>query len=243
MTTVLLVRHGRTNANASGLLAGWSADIRLDEQGQSQVTALAGRLMGLPMTAVVSSPLERCMQTAAALMVGREGTPLHTDEQVGEVHYGEWTGLPLKQLAKQPLWKSVQLHPSGVVFPGETGEAMAGMQARAVAAVRHWSSVLGQDAVYTVVSHGDVIKAILADALGQHLDQFQRIVVDPASLSVIRYEATRAFVERINDTGGQVDGLRPAKRRRASSRSSDAEIGGGAGAAPKATKKRRKTGT
>lgn len=229
MTTVLLVRHGRTAANTEGTLAGWTAGVGLDERGAQQAAALAERLSVLSLAAVVTSPLQRCVETAQAILRSRDGTPCHTDERVGEVRYGDWTGQPLKQLAKQPLWKAVQAHPSSVVFPGSDGEAMAAMQSRAVAAVRGWNRELGDDAVYAVVSHGDVIKSILADALGQHLDQFQRLVVDPGSVSVVRYEPTRPFVERMNDTGSAVEGLRPPKRRRSRKRSGDAVVGGGAG--------------
>lgn len=230
MTTVLLIRHGRTAANASGVLAGWSDGVDLDDHGRDQVEALARRLAPVAVGAIVTSPLDRCQQTATLIADGRNGTPLHVDERIGEVHYGDWTGQPLKSLAKQPLWKTVQAHPSAAVFPGETGESLAAMQARAVGSIRAWNRELGDDAVYLAVSHADVIKAILADALGQHLDQFQRIVVDPASLSVVQYGTTRAFVERINDTGGQVTGLQPPKRRRRSKKSSDdAVVGGGAG--------------
>ncbi len=230
MTVVLLIRHGRTAANVSGVLAGWSPGVDLDDQGREQVLALAQRLASLPIAAVISSPLDRCRQTAEALLVDREAVPLHNDDRLGEVRYGDWTGQPLKQLAKLPLWKTVQSHPSGVVFPGDGGESMAAMQSRAVSAVRDWNTQLGSDAVYAVVSHADVIKGILADALGQHLDQFQRIVVDPASLSVVRYGDNRPFVERINDTGGSVAGLKPPKRRRSRKKSDDAIVGGGAGA-------------
>lgn len=229
MTTLLLVRHGRTTANASGILAGWASGVGLDEAGAEQARSLGARLATVPVAAVVASPLQRCQETAAALVAERSATPVESDERFGEVRYGDWTGLELKKLAKDPLWKTVQTHPSAVTFPGADGEAMAGMQARAVAAVREWNARLGADATYVVVSHGDVIKAVLADALGLHLDQFQRIVVDPASLSVVRYSPLRPFVERMNDTGAPVDGLLPPKRRRSRKRSSDAAVGGGAG--------------
>jgi probable phosphomutase (TIGR03848 family) len=229
VTTLLLVRHGRTAANAGGVLAGWSDGVDLDDRGREQAQALSERLSEVAVSAIVTSPLDRCRQTAEALAMSRPETPVHLDDRVGEVHYGDWTGQPLKALAKQPLWKTVQAHPSAVVFPGEHGEAMAAMQGRVLAAVREWNATLGDDAVYLMVSHADVIKAVLADALGQHLDQFQRIVVDPASLSVVRYEPTRAFVERMNDTGGGVSGLKAKKRRRSRKRSQDAVVGGGAG--------------
>jgi probable phosphomutase (TIGR03848 family) len=231
VTTVILLRHGRTTANAAGVLAGWTPGVRLDDAGTAQVTAVAQRLAAVPLAAVVSSPLERCQQTAGAVTVGRE-LELRTDDRLGEARYGDWTGRPIKELVKEPMWKVVQQHPSAAVFPGAEGEGLAQTQARAVAAVREWNQELGPDAVWLACSHGDVIKAVLADALGVHLDQFQRIVVDPASISVVSYTDTRPFVARVNDTGGDVSALIPPKRKRRARRpaSSDAVVGGGAGA-------------
>ena len=163
----------------------------------------------MPLAAVVSSPLERCQETASAVVAGRE-LELQSDDRLGEARYGDWTGRTIKDLAKQPLWKVVQQHPSAAVFPGPEGEGLAQTQARAVAAVREWNAKLGPEAVWLACSHGDVIKAVLADALGLHLDQFQRIVVDPASISVVTYTETRPFVVRMNDTGGDV--VRAASR-------------------------------
>jgi len=220
MTTLLLVRHGLT-AMTGPVLAGWTPGLHLDERGAEQAKALAARIGDLPLAAVVSSPLERCVETAEAL--GREVT---VDERLGECRYGDWTGQELKKLVKDPLWKVVQVHPSAVTFPN--GESLREVSARAVDAVRDWNARLGPDATYVAVSHGDVIKAIVADALGLHLDQFQRITADPCSLTVIRYTELRPFVVRLNDTGGSVDDLRPARKRRAR-RSSDAPVGGGAG--------------
>jgi probable phosphomutase (TIGR03848 family) len=231
VTTVILLRHGRTTANAGGVLAGWTPGVQLDETGTAQVRAVGERLAKVPLAAVVSSPLERCRQTADGVAVGRE-LAVQSDDRLGEARYGDWTGRTIKELVKDPLWKVVQQHPSAAVFPGPDGEGLAQTQARAVAAVREWNAKLGPDAVWLACSHGDVIKAILADALGLHLDQFQRIVVDPASVSVVTYTETRPFVVRVNDTGGDVGGLipPPAKRRGRKSASSDAVVGGGAGA-------------
>jgi probable phosphomutase (TIGR03848 family) len=250
--TVLLVRHGRTTANTRGVLAGWTPGVGLDEVGLGQAQALATRMAPLPVVAVVSSPLQRCMETAAALVgvAGPDGVarpqPL-VDDRLGECRYGDWTGRELKVLAKEPLWRVVQAHPSAVVFPGLEGESMLTMAHRAVAAVRaHDARVAaehGDDAIWVAVSHGDVIKSVLADALGMHLDAFQRILVDPCSVSVVRYTALRPFAVRVNDVGGDLSGLRPppAKRRRgaagrtakASARAalaaSDAVVGGGSG--------------
>ena len=236
MATVILVRHGRTAANASGVLAGWTPGVHLDDKGREQAVATAARLAVVPLAAVVSSPLERTRETADLLLAGRDPLPaLHLDDRVGECRYGDWTNQPLKTLAKEPLWKVVQAHPSAAVFPGAEGESLADMSARAVAAVRDWNSRLatekGADPIYAVVSHGDVIKAIVADALGMHLDTFQRISIDPASVTVIRYTDLRPFVLRLNDSGGDLSGLvpPPATKRRARKPSSDAAVGGGAG--------------
>jgi probable phosphomutase (TIGR03848 family) len=229
VTTVILLRHGRTTANTSGVLAGWTPGVLLDETGAAQVRAVGERLAKVPLAAVVSSPLERCRQTADAVAEGRD-LEVQSDDRLGEARYGDWTGRTLKDLVKEPLWKVVQQHPSAAVFPGPEGEGLAQTQARAVSAVREWNAKLGPGAVWLACSHGDVIKAILADALGLHLDQFQRIVVDPASVSVVTYTETRPFVVRVNDTGGDVSGLIPPPKPRRRKASSDAAVGGGAGA-------------
>jgi probable phosphomutase (TIGR03848 family) len=236
VSTVLLVRHGRTAANGAGILAGWTEGVALDDLGRTQIGALATRLSPVPLRTVVTSPLQRCKETAAILLEGREDVTVNDDERVGEVRYGEWSGRELKKLAKEPLWKVVQSHPSAMTFPGEDGESMRDMQARAVSAVRDWNGTLGGDAVYVVVSHGDVIKAVLADALGMHLDQFQRIVVDPGSVSIVSYTDLRPFVVRVNDIGGDLSFLAPRKgaRRRKKAASSDATLGGGAGSSESA---------
>ena len=236
MTTLLLLRHGRTTANASGVLAGWTPGIGLDEVGQAQAAAVAQRLAPVPLAAVVTSPLERCQQTAAMVLASRNGTTPVVDERFGECRYGDWTGRPLNKLVKEPLWKVVQQHPSAAVFPGPEGEGLAATQARAVAAVRDWNARVaaehGPDAIWLACSHGDVIKAIIADALGVHLDLFQRIVADPCSVTAIAYTEIRPFVLRMNDVGGDLSGLVPPKRRirrKRAAPSSDAVVGGGAG--------------
>jgi probable phosphomutase (TIGR03848 family) len=229
--TVLLVRHGLTAATGP-VLTGWTPGVGLDERGRGQVTALRERIGRLPIAAIVASPLQRCQETAAALAAGRDGLTVSTEDRLGECRYGDWTGRELAKLARDPLWRVVQAHPSAVIFPGPEGEPLAQTQRRAVAAVRDWDGRLGPDAVWVAVSHGDVIKAVLADALGMHLDLFQRITVDPASLSAVRYTELRPFVLRLNDVGGDVSGLSPPKRRRGGRRrraESDAPVGGGGG--------------
>jgi probable phosphomutase (TIGR03848 family) len=191
-------------------------------------------MAALPVAAIVSSPLERCRQTAAALASAMSApVPVTTDKRLTECGYGDWTGRPLRELAKEPLWKVVQGQPSAVEFPG--GESMRAMQARALDAVRHYDAAVtashGPGALWVAVSHADVIKAILADAAGSHLDSFQRIVVDPGSVSVVSYTPQRPFVVRLNEHGdlsGLVPKVRRGRRRR-SAPSGDAPVGGGAG--------------
>ncbi len=231
MATVLLLRHGRTAANADGSLAGRSA-VGLDELGITQSKAVGERLAGIPLASVVSSPLQRCLQTLAIALPGV--APL-IEPGLIECGYGDWEGQSLKTLAKDPLWRVVQVQPSAVTFP--RGESMAAMSARAVAAVRsHDERVTrehGDAALWLASSHGDVIKAIVADALGVHLDLFQRIVIDPASVTVIRYAPGRSFVVRVNDSGGALGTLvpppRPRRKRSGRAAAADAPVGGGAG--------------
>jgi probable phosphomutase (TIGR03848 family) len=234
MTTVVLVRHGLTHMTGPRL-AGWTPGVHLDERGLAQAKKVAERLRPLPLAAIVSSPLDRCLETAGAIAEGRE-LSVAVDDRIGECKYGDWTGQELKVLMKDPLWKVVQAHPSAVVFPGPEGEALAETQSRAVASLREWDKKIevehGPEAVWLACSHGDVIKALVADALGMHLDLFQRINVDPCSVTVIRYAELRSFALRVNDNGGGIEDLIPPKKKSRSRRkpSSDAVVGGGAGA-------------
>lgn len=233
MPTVVLVRHGRTAANAAGVLAGRTPGVGLDGTGRSDVEALAAQLQPIKAAAVVSSPLQRCLETARPIAAG--GPEVVTDERLTECDYGKWTGLPLSQLRREKLWRVVQEHPSGVVFPD--GESLRTVQARAVEAIREHDARLAVDAgpgaVWVAVSHGDVIKAIVADALGMHLDHFQRLVIDPCSVTVISFTERRPFVSRVNDRGGDLGFLRSASRRRRRAPRSDGVVGGGRGAGPR----------
>jgi probable phosphomutase (TIGR03848 family) len=230
MSTVLLVRHGLT-AMTGPVLAGHTPGLHLDERGQRQAAAVAARIAVLPVDTVVTSPLDRCLDTAgyisAALRAAGRSPAEHTDDRIVECRYGDWTGRPFKELYKDPMWKVVQAQPSASRFPG--GESLPEVSARAIESIREWDAKLGDKAVWVACSHGDVIKAILADALGLHLDQFQRIVVDPCSVSVVRYTDTRPYVLRANDTGGELASFAPPKARRGR-KTSDATVGGGAGA-------------
>ncbi len=235
MAILVLLRHGRTRSNADGILAGWTPGVGLDEHGREQAAALGRRLSSTEVAAAVSSPLQRCQETAAAVLGAREGAPsLRTEQDLGEAKYGAWTGRPLKELAQEALWKDVQRRPSSVHFPPHDdyeSEGIAQMQARAVAAVRRIDAEVeeqhGPGAVWVGVSHGDVIKAILADALATPLDDFQRIVVDPSSVSIVRYTRDRPYVLRTNDSGSDPIDLRALSK--AATPGDDAPVGGGAG--------------
>lgn len=232
MTLVLILRHGLTAATGTAL-SGRTPGISLDDRGCAQAAAVAERLAAVRLDAIISSPLERCQQTAAAVAASQSpAIEVITDERLIEVGYGDWTGQPLRKLSKEPLWRVVQAHPSAVRFPGPGGETLPDIQRRAVAAVRDWNARLGPEAVYLICSHADVIKAILADSLGLHLDLYQRIQIDPCSLSVIRYTPLRPFVERMNETGGNVQALIRSDKTTAGAgglRPGDAPVGGGAG--------------
>ena len=226
MATVILVRHGRTTANASGVLAGRTPGVLLDDVGHQQAVRTGERLAVVPVVSVVSSPLERCRETAGHILDRQEGSPTTpVEEGISECDYGDWQGRTLKELSAEPLWATVQGQPSAVTFPG--GESMAGMQARAVAAIRRHDAAVeaeyGPGAVWVAVSHGDIVKSVLADALGMHLDLFQRIAVGPASVSIVRYGTSRPEVLATNTDSGDLSWLRAAAP------AADAAVGGGAG--------------
>ncbi|WP_405182063.1 MSMEG_4193 family putative phosphomutase [Nocardia sp. NBC_01377] len=211
--TVILLRHGVSTSNTARTLAGRSAGVELTERGSEQARAVAERLAGLPIEYIVHSPLLRCQRTVGPL-AEKFGLEPEYDDRIIEVDYGDWTGKPIAGLLTEPLWKVVQQHASGAVFPN--GEGLAQVQSRAVAAIREreraYAEKHGRDVLWVACTHGDVIKSVLADAFGIHLDGFQRIVVEPASISVIRYTPTAPYVWRLNDTGSDLSALAPPER-------------------------------
>ncbi len=208
MATTVLVRHGHSTGNADGVLAGWMPGVPLTERGAEQVRSMAARLAEVPLVLVVSSPLQRCVQTAEALVAERPGAEVVLDDDLGECRYGAWTGRPLVELAKEPLWRVVQDHAGRARFPDSqsyAAESLAQMAHRVVQAVRRHDAAVeaahGAGAVWVAVTHGDPIKAVLADAAGAHLDHFQRFQAAPASVSVVRYTERRPFLVASNTTG------------------------------------------
>jgi probable phosphomutase (TIGR03848 family) len=226
--TLLLLRHGRSTSNTAHVLAGRSEGVELDDKGRRQAADLVERIGELPIRAVVCSPQLRCRRTVEPL-VDALGVEVSVDDRFAEVDYGEWTGRKLGDLFKEPLWAVVQAHPSAAVFPG--GEGLAEVQNRALAAVREHDAQLaerhGGDVLWVACTHGDVIKAVVADALGLHLDGFQRISVDPASVSVIRYTRLRPFVLHVNHTGARLtSALIPAPASNGDTPPDDGVVGG-----------------
>ncbi|MFC3965422.1 histidine phosphatase family protein [Nocardia jiangsuensis] len=210
--TVILLRHGVSTSNTARTLAGRSTGVELTDRGAEQAAAVADRLGGLPIKHIAHSPLLRCQRTVGPL-AERLGLEPAYDDRLLEVDYGDWTGRPLSELLEEPLWSVVQRHASGAVFPN--GEGLADVQRRAVTAIRETDRRLadgndGADVLWVACTHGDVIKSVLADALGIHLDGFQRIVVEPASISVVRYSPHAPYVWRLNDTGTDLSALAAA---------------------------------
>ena len=225
--TVILLRHGRSVSNTAHTLAGRSEGVDLDDKGLGQAAELVERLAGMPIKALVRSPLLRCRRTLEPVAAALGLEPV-VDERLSEVDYGDWTGRQLSELMAEPLWSVVQQQPSAAVFP--KGEGLAQVAARAVAAVREHDRRLaaehGGDTLWVACTHGDVIKTVVADALGAHLDSFQRITADPASMSVIRYTKLRPFVLHVNHTGARLASVLTAPPPDVPGSGGDAVVGG-----------------
>jgi probable phosphomutase (TIGR03848 family) len=197
MTVLLLIRHGHTDT-AGKRLTGWNRGIHLNEHGRAQADELVERLDGVPVTAIYSSPLERCRETAAPFAKER-GLAVRTRRGLLEVDYGEWSGRSLSQLRRTTLWKVVQQTPSAMVFPG--GESLLGVQSRAVAELDAIAAEHPK-ATVAIFTHADVVRLALAHYAGMHLDLLQRLVVDPASISVVSTGGGVPRLVKVNETGG-----------------------------------------
>jgi len=198
MTVILLVRHGENEWVKKGRLAGWIPGVHLNEKGQEQAVNAAARLAHIAITAVYSSPVTRCLETARPI-ADIFDLPIQPLEAIGEVRYGKWEGKKIKKLAKKPEWYIVQHFPSRHHFPA--GESLREVQNRAVTALEALSQQHEKETI-VVVSHADVIKMVLAHYLGVHLDLFQRIVISPASVSVIELTPKGMVrILRLNDDG------------------------------------------
>ncbi|MCA9917159.1 MAG: MSMEG_4193 family putative phosphomutase [Anaerolineales bacterium] len=199
MATIVLVRHGENDWVKKHRLAGWIEGIHLNETGRQQAAAAAERLASLPIKALYSSPVLRCRETAEFIATSQNLNVTLLDG-VGEVRYGEWEGKKVKKLAKKKEWFTVQFFPSRMKFPG--GEALRQVQARGVEALEALAEQYDEHDIITVVSHADLIKLVLAYYLGVHIDLFQRIIIAPASVSVLHLSKNGMVrVGRVNDDG------------------------------------------
>ena len=205
MTTLLLVRHGHTDA-AGNRLTGWASGVHLNELGRREAAELTERLDDLPVRAIYSSPLERCRETAAPLAKAR-GLPVRIRRRLIEVDYGEWTGRPISQLRRTKLWRQVMFAPSGARFPG--GESLLEVQARAADEIRAIADEHGRGIV-VVLSHADVIRLLVAHLAGMHADHLQRLVIDTGSVTAVALSNGVPRIMKMNDTG-DLSALRPTR--------------------------------
>jgi probable phosphoglycerate mutase len=200
VTTVFLVRHGVTE-HTGHKLSGWMPGIHLNDEGRRQAESAATQLAGVKLKAIYSSPLERCFETAE-IVAAPHKRRVATDEALGEVEYGTWTGRSLKSLTRTKLWTTVQRWPAAMRFP--EGETLRGVQARAVDYLEEIKALHPKDSV-CCVSHGDVIKLVLAHYLGVHIDLYQRIVVGPASISIVALAEYGPYILAMNTMPSRTD--------------------------------------
>lgn len=208
-TVVLLVRHGKTPTTGAKL-PGRAKGLHLSDVGRGQAEAAGARIAGLGSTtsrgkvsAVYASPMERTQETAAPIAKASK-LRVRTHAGLIECDFGDWTGKDLSKLRKLPEWATVQRYPSGFRFP--KGESFPEMQTRMVGALHELVAKHPGETI-VAVSHADTIKAAVADAMGTHLDLFQRIVVSPCSITAIMYGSTGPAVLTVNSTGDDLGSL------------------------------------
>jgi probable phosphomutase (TIGR03848 family) len=210
MTTFLLIRHALCDPVGKSI-AGRQPGIHLNAEGRRQAEALALWLGNLSLQAIYSSPLERALETANPIAV-RRGLEVVMAPGVNEIDFGEWTGKALAELDGRPDWRAFNSFRSGTRIPG--GEAMPEVLARALGELdRLRRAHPSPETLVAVVSHGDVLRGIVAHFLGISLDFFQRIELSPASVSILELEGYGARVLLLNATEGWPEGLASESRR------------------------------
>jgi probable phosphomutase (TIGR03848 family) len=218
MARIVLLRHAHSVANEKNLLAGRTPGIALSKTGRDQALQLVNRLGAITFDEIAVSPMQRCRETIDPWLTSSDGkSRVVTDDSISEVDYGSWSGKSLASLRRKSQWKVVQDFPSQMVFP--EGESLLEMQGRALSGFYRLNSVKGKGP-RLLVSHGDVIKSIVAHCLGMHLDQFQRLVIEPASITIIDTDNGMSRLVRFNDAKGSLA---------SSSSSNQSAIGGSTG--------------
>ena len=222
---VVLIRHAHSQANLAGVLSGRRPNVHLSKDGIEQAKDLARRLGDFKPHEIRISPMERCLETISPWLDKSSDSKANRpkpiiDHGLTEVDYGDWSGKKLSVLSRNKLWSVVQNTPSQMYFP--KGEGILEMQSRALQSI-HNSIDRKAKAPLVIVSHGDVIKSIVAASLGMHIDEFQRIIIDPASISIIDFSLAKPRVLLLNDNRAVVTDLLIGKKRSANL------LGGGGG--------------
>jgi len=222
---IILLRHAHSVANESGILAGQLSGISLSKKGTTQAQNLVQRIGAVSFDSIRMSPMQRCQETLAPWLESKNSSGIKRfllDENLIEMNYGSWSGRKLSSLAKEPLWKVIQQSPSKVQFPD--GERMTAMQKRSLASIE--SAVVDKSkGTHLFVSHGDVIKAMVAGLLKLKLDNFQSLVIDPASITILDYDGKNARLTLFNDQLTHLEDVLSVSRPR------KMLLGGGAGVA------------
>jgi probable phosphomutase (TIGR03848 family) len=229
MTRIVLLRHAHSSANAKAILAGRAPGVDLSDRGRKESQDVAKRLKEINFSLIRVSPMERCAQTIEPLLAqlskGSGDKPIiEVENDLVEVDYGKWTGRKLAILSRDKAWKVVQNNPSAMYFPG--GEGLLDVQARAMRAVNNAANTPGRGPKL-LVSHGDVIKSIVASVLGAHLDHFQKIVIDPASITVLDFNGVDFRVLTLNSTTAPITAF--LKEESSKKKGVSALLGGGSG--------------
>ena len=220
---IVLLRHAHSSANSAGILSGRLPGVSLSRDGRAQAETLISRLGKSAFHSIRVSPMQRCEETIRPWIQSQNSKILssyHLDDGIIEVDYGTWSGRKLSALSRDPLWKIIQSTPSKVRFPG--GERITSMQKRALLSIDE-AYKEKKDGAFLFVSHGDVIKAAIAGMIGLKLDEFQSLVIDPCSITILDYDGKKARLVTFNDTSSDISSSIVQKKR------AKVLLGGGSG--------------
>ena len=230
MARLVFLRHAHSSANDAGILSGQLPGVSLSTKGKKQATQLVERIGSSNFDSVRISPLQRCEETITPWLSSKYSKGIKNyqiDDALIEMDYGSWSGRKLSSLSREKLWKEIQNRPSTVQFP--QGERMRAMQKRALSSV--FASIEEKkNGTHLFVSHGDVLKAIVASLLKMKLDDFQSLVIDPASLTVIDFDGEKSRLLAFNDSHSPLAPMTSMEK------STKALIGGGSRKKERASK-------
>ena len=222
MARLVFIRHAHSTANDAGILSGQLPGISLSKKGKKQAQELVERLGASSFDSIRVSPMQRCEETIAPWINSRYSRGMKSyqiDESLIEMNYGTWSGRKLSSLSREKLWKEIQERPSTVQFP--QGERMKAMQKRALMSIFD-ALEEKKNGTHLFVSHGDVLKALVASLLKMKLDDFQSLVIDPASVTVIDFDGSKSRLLAFNDSHSPIAPMTSMEK------STKALLGGGA---------------